>query len=105
MDVCETSQFEQQVRAMARLPLGSTRQHSPGRMLNVLGDVWFEYGLERTPAWHEVMRHSGTKVHLYGKADARPGRKMGHVNCVGTSPEVVDEAFRHAAHVLGLQAQ
>jgi 5-(carboxyamino)imidazole ribonucleotide synthase len=103
MDVCETSQFEQQVRAMARLPLGSTRQHSPGRMLNVLGDVWFEYGLERSPAWHQVMGHSGAKVHLYGKADARPGRKMGHVNCVGTSPEVVDEAFRHAAHVLGLQ--
>ncbi len=104
MDVCETSQFEQQVRAMARLPLGSTRQHSPGRMLNVLGDVWFEYGLERTPAWHEVMRHSGTKVHLYGKADARPGRKMGHVNCVGTSPEVADEAFHHAAQVLGLRS-
>jgi 5-(carboxyamino)imidazole ribonucleotide synthase len=49
MDACETSQFEQQVRAMARLPLGSTRQHSAGKMLNLLGDCWFEFGLERTP--------------------------------------------------------
>ncbi len=83
MDACETSQFEQQVRAMAGLPLGSTRQHSAGEMLNLLGDVWFEFGLERTPAWDEVVGQPGAKLHLYGKNDARRGRKMGHVNCVG----------------------
>jgi 5-(carboxyamino)imidazole ribonucleotide synthase len=77
MDACETSQFEQQVRAMARLPLGSTRQHSAGKMLNLLGDCWFEFGLERTPAWDEVLAQPGAKLHLYGKNDARPSRKMG----------------------------
>ncbi|MBY4895456.1 5-(carboxyamino)imidazole ribonucleotide synthase [Cupriavidus sp. AU9028] len=100
MDACETSQFEQQVRAMARLPLGSTRQHSPGKMLNLLGDVWYEFGLERTPAWHEVVAHPGARLHLYGKSDARPGRKMGHVNCVGERAEDADRAFDAALAAL-----
>lgn len=102
MDACETSQFEQQVRATARLPLGSTRQHSAGKMLNVLGDVWYEFGLERDPAWDVVVAHAGAKLHLYGKADARPGRKMGHVNCVGSSATEAAAAFDHAAQTLGI---
>ena len=69
-------------------------------MLNVLGDVWFEYGLERTPAWHEVMGHSGAKVHLYGKADARPGRKMGHVNFTAATLEEARTAARDCARLL-----
>ncbi|MCY1226584.1 N5-carboxyaminoimidazole ribonucleotide synthase [compost metagenome] len=100
MDACETSQFEQQVRAMARLPLGSTRQHSAGKMLNLLGDVWFEFGLERTPAWDEVVAQPGAKLHLYGKGDARPSRKMGHVNCIGEHAEAADAAFTGAAQAL-----
>lgn len=100
MDACETSQFEQQVRAMARLPLGSTRQHSPGKMLNLLGDVWYEFGLERTPAWHQVVGEAGAKLHLYGKSDARPGRKMGHVNCIGERAEDADRAFDAALAAL-----
>ncbi|MGO4304906.1 MULTISPECIES: 5-(carboxyamino)imidazole ribonucleotide synthase [unclassified Cupriavidus] len=100
MDACETSQFEQQVRAMARLPLGSTRQHSSGKMLNLLGDAWFEFGLERTPAWDEVVAKPGTKLHLYGKNDARPSRKMGHVNCVGDHAEAAELAFAAAAQAL-----
>jgi 5-(carboxyamino)imidazole ribonucleotide synthase len=100
MDACETSQFEQQVRAMARLPLGSTRQHSAGKMLNLLGDCWFEFGLERTPAWNEVLIQPGAKLHLYGKNDARPSRKMGHVNCVGEHAEGAAHAFDAAARAL-----
>lgn len=100
MDACETSQFEQQVRAMARMPLGSTRQHSAGKMLNLLGDAWFEFGLERTPAWDQVIAQPGAKLHLYGKSDARPARKMGHVNCVGDAAAAADAAFVAAAQAL-----
>lgn len=100
MDACETSQFEQQVRAMARLPLGSTRQHSAGKMLNLLGDVWYEYGLEREPAWDAVVGQPGAKLHLYGKSDARPGRKMGHVNCIGERAEDAQRAFDAALQIL-----
>lgn len=83
VDACETSQFEQQVRAMTRLPLGSTRQHSPAAMLNVLGDVWFANGVSGepvTPPWDEVAAMPTARLHLYGKEEARAGRKMGHVN-------------------------
>jgi 5-(carboxyamino)imidazole ribonucleotide synthase len=85
---------------MARLPLGSTRQHSAGKMLNLLGDVWFEFGLERTPAWHEVLAQPGAKLHLYGKSDARPSRKMGHVNCIGDNAEAAEQAFQVAEQAL-----
>jgi len=100
MDACETGQFEQQVRTMARLPLGGTRQHSAGKMLNVMGDVWYEFGLERTPAWDEVLALPGAKLHLYGKSDPRPGRKMGHVNCIGEHAEAADLAFDAAERAL-----
>ncbi|MGO4331962.1 MULTISPECIES: 5-(carboxyamino)imidazole ribonucleotide synthase [unclassified Cupriavidus] len=103
MDACETSQFEQQVRAMARLPLGSTRQHSAGKMLNLLGDAWFEFGLERTPAWDEVLGQAGAKLHLYGKNDARPSRKMGHVNCVGGEAADAARAFDTALKALHIE--
>ncbi|MFJ2993878.1 5-(carboxyamino)imidazole ribonucleotide synthase [Pandoraea sp. NPDC087047] len=95
IDACAASQFEQQVRAMAGLPLGETRQHSPAVMLNVLGDVWFEGEAKdqpRTPAWAEVAALPSARVHLYGKEDARVGRKMGHITFAGAT---LDEA-RHA---------
>ena len=100
MDACETSQFEQQVRAMARLPLGGTRQHSAGKMLNLMGDAWYEFGLERTPSWDEVLALPGAKLHLYGKNDARPGRKMGHINCIGEHAEAAAQTFDAAEQVL-----
>ncbi|WP_020204430.1 MULTISPECIES: 5-(carboxyamino)imidazole ribonucleotide synthase [Cupriavidus] len=103
MDACETSQFEQQVRAMARLPLGSTRQHSAGKMLNLLGDAWFEFGLERTPAWDAVLGQPGAKLHLYGKSDARPSRKMGHVNCVGGEAADAARSFDAALAALHIE--
>lgn len=96
IDACIVSQFEQQVRAMAGLPLGSTELLAASVMLNVLGDVWFENGASREPAWTSVLAVPHAKLHLYGKTDARPARKMGHVTCVG---QTVPEASAAAAAV------
>ena len=74
IDACATSQFEQQVRTLCGLPLGETRLLSPVVMVNLLGDVW-SHG---EPAWGAVFSTPEAKLHLYGKRDARPGRKMGH---------------------------
>ncbi len=84
MDACVTSQFAQQVRAMARLPLGDVRQHSPAVMLNILGDIWFAPGSDtpQEPDWAGVLALPGACLHLYGKEDARVGRKMGHITFV-----------------------
>jgi 5-(carboxyamino)imidazole ribonucleotide synthase len=75
IDACRTSQFEQQVRVLCGLPLGDPSQHTPAVMVNLLGDIW----REGEPRWETVLRHPGAHLHLYGKRDARPGRKMGHV--------------------------
>lgn len=79
LDACVTSQFEQQVRMMCGLPAGSSRQHSAVAMWNVLGDIWPEQG---EPAWDRVLQQVDAKLHLYGKTEARAGRKMGHINCL-----------------------
>lgn len=70
-----TSQFEQHLRAICGLPLGDPALPRPAVMLNLLGDLW----ARGEPDWGQVFRHPGAKLHLYGKAAARPGRKMGHV--------------------------
>ncbi len=93
LDACDTSQFEQQVRMICGLPAGSCRQHTPVAMLNLLGDSWPQGGL---PAFDEVVAHESAKLHLYGKAEARPGRKMGHVNCLGAN---VDDALALLARI------
>jgi 5-(carboxyamino)imidazole ribonucleotide synthase len=87
MDACVSSQFEQQVRSMARLPLGDTRLLAPVSMLNILGDLWYEGDEDkaREPAWDKALSHPDAKLHLYGKSDPRIGRKMGHINCLGES--------------------
>ena len=84
IDACLTSQFEQQARVLAGLPMGDPRLHEPAVMVNLLGDIWFaERGAAaREPEWANVLRHRGAKLHLYGKAEPRRGRKMGHVTCV-----------------------
>jgi 5-(carboxyamino)imidazole ribonucleotide synthase len=88
IDACVTSQFEQQVRILADLPLGDTRAHSPAVMINLLGDVWFDAPSgkpdagRREPDWAAVLEVPEAKLHLYGKDEARRGRKMGHVTCV-----------------------
>ncbi len=98
MDACVSSQFEQQVRAMARLPLGDTRQLAPVAMLNLLGDLWFEgNGYQaREPAWNKVLAHPDAKLHLYGKSVPHIGRKMGHINCLG---KALNEARQNCAAV------
>ena len=83
MDACVTSQFEQQVRAVCCLPLGSTALRAPAAMANVLGHLW-EKG---EPNWAAALADPHVKLHLYGKAEARKGRKMGHLNACGRSVE------------------
>jgi 5-(carboxyamino)imidazole ribonucleotide synthase len=103
MDACDVSQFDLQVHAMAGLPLPAPRQHSPAIMLNLLGNVWFDAGGKpRTPDWQAVLSLPGTHLHLYGKLDARPGRKMGHINITASDVAGVQAIARRAADVLGL---
>ena len=82
IDACVTDQFQQQVRALAGLPLGDSRQLSPVVMVNILGDIW-----RPEPAWDKLLAHPGVQLHMYGKTEARPGRKMGHYNCLANSLE------------------
>jgi 5-(carboxyamino)imidazole ribonucleotide synthase len=74
-DVAVTSQFEQQVRAVCGLPLGSPDIPRPAAMVNLLGDLW----IDGEPNWAAACRFGDVKLHLYGKTDPRPGRKMGHI--------------------------
>ena len=103
MNACDTSQFDLQVHALAGLPLPTPRQHSPSIMLNLLGDSWFDaQGHERTPDWLAVLALPGTHLHLYGKTQARPGRKMGHLNITGASVAAVQATARQVATLLNL---
>jgi 5-(carboxyamino)imidazole ribonucleotide synthase len=81
IDACVTSQFEQQVRALCGLPLGDARLLSPVAMVNLLGDLW----RNGEPHWEHVLKSPRAKLHLYGKREARPGRKMGHYTCLATT--------------------
>lgn len=80
---CPTSQFEQAVRAVCDLPLGATELVRPVAIYNLLGDLW----KPRTPAFEKALAVPGVRLHLYGKRDARPGRKMGHLSAAATTPE------------------
>ena len=82
-DACVTSQFEQQVRAVCGLPLGSTEQPRPAAMANLLGDLWSN----GEPDWAAVLAIPEIKLHLYGKQEARPGRKMGHLTAMADTRE------------------
>ena len=108
MNACDQSQFDLQVRTLAGLPLTQPRQHSPAIMLNLLGDLWPEVtptGKGPTsPAWAQVLALPGTHLHLYGKLSARPGRKMGHLNITGPTPEAVRATALQAAALLGIKA-
>jgi 5-(carboxyamino)imidazole ribonucleotide synthase len=88
-DACITSQFEQQVRAVCGLPLGATTQMRPAAMVNLLGDLW----ANGEPDWSGALAIPEVKLHLYGKSDPRPRRKMGHITVLG---ETVDEAVEKA---------
>ena len=101
MDACDVSQFDLQVRTLAGLPLVQPRQHSPAIMLNLLGDIWPDGG---TPPWDAVLALPGTHLHLYGKAIASKGRKMGHLNITGASIALVRATALQAAALLGIAA-
>jgi 5-(carboxyamino)imidazole ribonucleotide synthase len=88
-DACVTSQFEQHVRAICGLPLGSTAQMRPAVMVNLLGDLWSD----GEPDWSGALALPDVKLHLYGKSDPRPGRKMGHLTALA---DTVEEAMEKA---------
>ncbi len=89
---CVTSQFEQQVRAVCGLPLGSTEFYQPAAMANILGDVW----ASGEPDWAAALAIPNVQLHLYGKSDPRPGRKMGHLTATGISAGKAAENVRSA---------
>ena len=94
IEACPASQFEQQVRCVAGLPLGDPTPRTAAAMANLLGDLWFgEERPDATPPAFERARTPGVHVHLYGKDDPRPGRKMGHLTAVARTPH---EALRDA---------
>jgi 5-(carboxyamino)imidazole ribonucleotide synthase len=96
LDACETSQFEQQLRAVCGLPLGSTAQLRPAAMANLLGDLW----ANGEPDWFAACSEPEVKLHLYGKVEARPGRKMGHLTALGTDAEAAVGAVLKARESL-----
>ena len=107
MDACVTSQFEQQARAMAGLPLGSTDLLAPAVMLNILGDIWYPSATgdaQREPDWAAALAVPTAKLHLYGKREARRGRKMGHVTIVAASLREAQADAARVAAALGMQA-
>jgi 5-(carboxyamino)imidazole ribonucleotide synthase len=90
-DACVTSQFEQQLRAICGLPLGSPELLRPAAMANLLGDLW----TAGEPDWAAVCAHADVKLHLYGKTQPRPGRKMGHLTALAaTADQAVDKVSR-----------
>lgn len=102
-DACLVSQFEQQVRVMAGLPIGVTQVLCPVAMLNVLGDLWFDaQDRHCEPDWAGVLAVPGSRLHLYGKAEARKGRKMGHINILGDDAAQLRQRVAQVAQVLGL---
>ena len=83
VDACVTSQFEQQLRAVCGLPLGSTAMHRPATMANILGDLW----QSGEPDWAAACAFPDVKLHLYGKLEPRAGRKMGHLTALNHDAE------------------
>lgn len=87
LDACTTSQFEQQVRMLCGLPAGNPKLISPVVMINLLGDVWGN----SQPHWQQLFTQADIKLHLYGKKEARAGRKMGHFNVLAANTEMAQQ--------------
>jgi 5-(carboxyamino)imidazole ribonucleotide synthase len=96
IDACATSQFEQQLRAVCGLPLGSTDLVRPAAMANLLGDLW----QDGAPRWQEALARPGVRLHLYGKREAKPGRKMGHLTALADTPDEAAALVREARAAL-----
>jgi 5-(carboxyamino)imidazole ribonucleotide synthase len=104
IDACDVSQFDLQVRAMTGAPLSAPRLHSPCVMLNLMGDLWFdESGRRAEPDWAAVLALPGAHLHLYGKAQARAGRKMGHLTVTAATAEGAKSTALAAAQRLGIE--
>ena len=90
IDACVTNQFEQQVRVMTGLPLGSPHLHSNAVMVNILGDSWFAGAKDTAlePAWNKALKHANLKLHLYGKHEPRKARKMGHFTVIDKTTKI-----------------
>lgn len=97
LDAAATSQFEQQVRALCGLPLGDAALLRPAAMGNLLGDLWRD---GRPPAWERLLAQPRAKLHLYGKAQPRPGRKMGHFTCLAETAEAALEEAEQVRRAL-----
>ncbi|WNG15584.1 5-(carboxyamino)imidazole ribonucleotide synthase [Cystobacter fuscus] len=95
---CLTSQFEQAVRAVCNLPLGSVEVVRPAAIVNLLGDLWLREG---GPRFEAVLAMPGVRLHLYGKREARAGRKMGHLSAVGATPEEALARIQAARQAMG----
>ena len=111
VDACDASQFDLQVRALTNAPLVAPRLHSPCVMLNLLGDLWFAAGATAPtgemsapvePDWAAVLALPGVHLHLYGKAQPRPGRKMGHLTVTAASADMARRIALDVAARLGL---
>jgi 5-(carboxyamino)imidazole ribonucleotide synthase len=96
-DACVTSQFEQQLLAVCGLPLGSTEFYKPAAMANILGDLW----RNGEPNWSAALKDPNIKLHLYGKENPHPGRKMGHLTALAENPVVAVEQVRTSRSALG----
>ncbi|MBT3204544.1 MAG: 5-(carboxyamino)imidazole ribonucleotide synthase [Gammaproteobacteria bacterium] len=97
LDACYSSQFEQQVKMICGLPSGNCELHTPVAMLNLLGDIWPESGV---PDWKTVMEIDKSYLHLYGKKEARPGRKMGHINFLSNDLEIAKINLKKIRNIL-----
>ena len=97
-DACVTSQFEQQLRAVCGIPLGSSELLRPAAMANLLGDLW----KSGEPDWQAACAFPAAKLHLYGKLTPRPGRKMGHITALAASAEEAEKIVRSARDQLAL---
>lgn len=106
IDACDLSQFDLQLRCLVGQPLVQPRQHSAAVMLNLLGDLWWPPGAQapQEPDWSRVLALPGVHLHLYGKSEARRGRKMGHLTVTAAGPEQVRQQALLAAAALGLPA-
>ena len=105
LDACVSNQFEQQVRAVAGLPLGEARAHSAAVMVNLLGDLWYRQDSHhsREPDWAALLAVPNLKLHLYGKHHARAGRKMGHFTVIGREAEAVQKSALAARRLIGIE--
>ena len=105
IDSCDVSQFELQVRCMAGLPLVQPRLHSASVMLNLLGELWFAKDVQAIePPWAQVLALPGVHLHLYGKTQARRGRKMGHLTITAAHADQARQVALQAAALLGIAA-